>query len=112
MKKRFDSTAALLALTAAILVAAPLAVTPSIAQTTSPRRTVPPERLRPLRDILQQVLPIFPGQVLKSEQTREANGQPVYRLHILDDAGDILVVTVDARTARIISARDTNLHSQ
>ena len=66
MKKRFDHAAALYALTAAILVAVPLAVTPSIAQTTSPRRTVPPERLRSLRDILQQVLPIFPGQVLKS----------------------------------------------
>ena len=102
----FSRPAAFLALTAAILFVAPTAVVPSAAQTTNPRKTAPPERLRPLRDILQQVLPMFPGQILKSLQTREPDGRPVYRLHILDEGGHILVVTVDARTARILSARD------
>jgi uncharacterized membrane protein YkoI len=93
---------------AALLVAAiaiTLAGMPATAQTSSPRTAVHPERLLTLRDILQQVLPLFPGQVIKSVQTREPDGQPVYRLHILAEAGHIIVVTADARTGRIISAR-------
>lgn len=103
---RLPPTILAVALAAAIVL--PLSGGPAPAQPADPRNAVQQGQALPLRSILQQVLPRFPGQLLKADLTREGNGQMVYRLRILDESGTVIVVTTDARSGRILGARGSD----
>mgnify|MGYP003627162767 FL=1 len=89
----------------AVMLAATLHGAPAPAQPADPRNAVQQGQALPLRTVLQQVMPLVPGRLLKADLTREKNGQLVYRLRVLDDSGKIVIVTADARTARILATR-------
>jgi uncharacterized membrane protein YkoI len=98
----------ILAVALAAAIALPLSGGPAPAQPADPRNAVQQGQALPLRSILQQVLPRFPGQLLKADLTRESNGQMIYRLRILDESGKVILVTTDARSGRILSARGSD----
>ena len=91
-----------LCLAAAIVLA--LAGMPASAQPADPRRAVQQGKALPLRDILVRVLPRYRGQLLNAELVEE-RGVLVYKLRILDESGNIVNVTSEARTGRILDAR-------
>lgn len=82
-----------------------LAGAAAMAQPVDPRRAVQQGQALPLREILQRVLPVYRGQLLKADLMREQSGRLVYRMRILDDNGKIVIVTAAARSGHIVDAK-------
>ena len=59
---------------------------------------------RPLGEILPRVRSQYPGQLLDA-QLQQRGGRPVYQLRILGAGGRVQVLSVDARTAKILGVR-------
>lgn len=70
------------------------------------RRAVERGEALPLREVLARLGDELPGRVVEIEFDRE-DGRWVYELKVIDAAGRLLEVYVDARTARILD-RDDN----
>lgn len=60
--------------------------------------------VRPLGEVLGPVRSRYPGRLLDTQLSRQGNNW-VYRIKILDRAGKVRVVIVDARSGRILRAR-------
>ena len=82
-----------------------LAGLPAAAQPADPRRAVQQGQALPLGAILQRTMPDFPGRLLKADLERDRGGRLIYRLRILQDSGQILIVTSDARTGSVLDVR-------
>ena len=76
---------------------------PAAAQSTRTQKTVPQARPLPIGAVLQKVLPQIPGQLVRAAQERNRSGALVYKLHILQDSGHILIVTADAYTGAVLN---------
>ena len=86
-------------------LAAPLAIGPARAQPVDPRSAVQSGEALPLAQVLQRTKPLFPGRLLKVDLERARNGKLVYKLRILNESGQLMIVTTDARTANVIDVR-------
>lgn len=69
------------------------------------RRAVERGEALPLREVLARLGDGLPGRVVEIEFDRE-DGRWVYELKVIDAAGRLLEVYVDARTARILDRDD------
>ena len=94
-------------LLAALVLAQLCAAAPAAAQPVDPRRAVQQGQALPLGKVLQQVLPRYPGQLLRADLVRDPGGATVYQLRILDASGKVFDITADARTGQVLSARGT-----
>ncbi len=68
------------------------------------RDAVAAGEIRPLGEVLARVAQSYPGQALDVRLDR-SNGTWLYRVKVLGASGDVVAVTVDARSGRIVSAR-------
>lgn len=82
-----------------------LTVPPVAAQPVDPRRAVQQGQALPLGVILQRTMPSVPGRLLKADLLHDQNRQLVYRLRILQDSGNLVTVTLDARTGTLLGMR-------
>jgi uncharacterized membrane protein YkoI len=64
------------------------------------RSAVEAGEIRPLQDILAAVRGRVPGRMLDARV--EHNGQWIYEVIMLQDDGQVVAVTLDARTAQIL----------
>jgi hypothetical protein len=66
------------------------------------RSAVEAGQIRPLQDILAEVRRQVPGRMLDARL--QQNGRWVYKVILLQADGQVVAVTVDAQTARILGA--------
>ena len=66
------------------------------------RSAVEAGQIRPLQDILAEVRRQVPGRMLDARL--QQNGQLVYKVILLQADGQVVAVTVDAQTARVLGA--------
>lgn len=63
-------------------------------------------RIKSLSDITEQVKPKLPGKILGVELDVEKGGRFVYEFDVIDSAGRLKEVDVDAATGEILSIED------
>jgi uncharacterized membrane protein YkoI len=68
------------------------------------RDAVAAGEIRPLGEVLARVAQRYPGQAL-DVRLDNGGGSWLYHVKVLGAGGDVVVVTVDARTGRIVGAR-------
>lgn len=88
-----------------VLVCLALAGLPAAAQRPDPRRAVQQGQAMPLAQVLQRTMPAFPGRLLKVDLENDGGGRLVYRLRILRENGEVIIVTADARTAAVLGVQ-------
>ncbi|MDP6952867.1 MAG: peptidase [Alphaproteobacteria bacterium] len=68
------------------------------------RDAVAAGEIRPLGEVLARIAQSYPGRALDVQLDR-SNGTWLYRVKVLGAGGDVVAVTVDARSGRIVGAR-------
>lgn len=81
-----------------------LAAAPASAQDNRARDAVRSGQVQPLSQILGRVRGQVPGELLDA-QLSTSGGRAVYRLRMLDAAGTVRQVTVDANTGQVLSVQ-------
>lgn len=99
------SSALLLAIS--LVVAGPAAHADSDARDQAlARKALLEGRIKSLSDITEQVKPKLPGKILGVELEVEKGGRFVYEFDVIDSAGRLKEVDVDAATGEILSIED------
>jgi hypothetical protein len=70
------------------------------------RSAVEAGQIRPLQDILAEVRRQVPGRMLDARL--QQNGRWVYKVILLQADGQVVAVTVDAQTARVLGAEGSD----
>ncbi len=70
------------------------------------RRALKDGRIRSLSEITEQVRPRLPGKILGVKLDVEDGGRIVYEFDVIDPAGRLKEVEVDAATGAILSIED------
>lgn len=70
------------------------------------RRALLEGRIKSLSEITKTVKPKLPGKILSVEIEVEDNGQIIYEFDVIDPAGRLYEVEVDAATGEILKIED------
>jgi uncharacterized membrane protein YkoI len=70
------------------------------------RKALQEGRIKSLAEITENVKPNLPGDILAVEIDVEKNGRIVYEFDVIDTAGKLMEVDVDAATGEILSIED------
>jgi hypothetical protein len=91
---------------ALVLLLLPPAADPALAQSDPDRArsAVQAGEARPLGDILARIQGQYPGRVLDAQLGQRGQGW-VYQIRILGPGGDVVELTVDARTGEVLQSR-------
>ncbi len=79
---------------------------PALADHYRARDAVTAGQVQPLGKIMRQINPRYPGRLLDAQLgQRGRNGRWIYLIKILDNRGSVQLLTVDAKSGRVLKVR-------
>lgn len=107
MRSCFTTLSLVLAVAQAALAPAPAArAGDDVRDQEIARKALLEGRIRPLAEITEMVKPKLPGSILGVELEVEDGGRIVYEFDVVDPAGRLMEVEVDAASGNIVAIED------